>query len=425
MNHSSTTPPAAPPPSPAPQAAKAFPRIAYLVNQYPKTSHVFIRREILALEALGFEVLRYSLRSVKEKLADPIDQQEKKITQAILDGGALGLLAGLLWALFTRPGRFSRTIALALKVGRRGERGIFYHLIYTAEACVLARALMTKNVRHVHAHFGTNSTTVVMLAHELGGPPFSFTVHGPDEFDTATTMSLDEKIGRCAFVAAISLFGRSQLMRWCDPRDWHKVQIVRCGVDDYFLHVKQTPVPEAPRFVCVGRLCGQKAQLLLVEAVAKLVQRKIPVSLVLVGDGEMRPQVEALIAEHGLQGIVTITGWASSEVVREQLLAARVFCLPSFAEGLPVVIMEALALGRPVISTTIAGIPELVVNGVNGWLVPPGAVDPLVAAMREAIEAPAEKLEAMGLAGAARVQKDHNIALIAEGLADLIRASAR
>jgi glycosyltransferase involved in cell wall biosynthesis len=163
---------------------------------------------------------------------------------------------------------------------------------------------------------------------------------------------------------------------------------------------------------------------LLVEAAAQLHSEGRKFELLLVGDGEMRPQIEQAVARHGLNGVVTLTGAATGEQVRQHMLASRALVLPSFAEGLPVVIMEALALGRPVVTTYVGGIPELVQNGVSGWLVTPGAVEPLIAAMREVLDAPPQKLEAMGQAGAKRVHEQHDIELIAQQLSGLIRAYA-
>ena len=277
---------------------------------------------------------------------------------------------------------------------------------------------------HVHAHFGTNSAEVVMLIRALGGPPYSFTVHGPDEFDKPQFLGIGEKIRRSAFVVAISSYGRSQLFRWVEHAHWPKIRVVHCGLEPSFHDVAPVPPPAAPRLVCVGRLCEQKGQLLLVEAAARLVGKGIRLELVLAGDGEMRSEVEALIAKHGLRKQVRITGWISSERVREEILAARGLVLPSFAEGLPVVIMEAMALRRPVLTTYVAGIPELVIPGENGWLFPAGDVDALAAAMEDFLSRSADELRVMGEAAHARVLERHSIDIEAAKLAGLFRQAA-
>ncbi len=381
-------------------------RIAYLINQYPKVSHSFIRREIAALERRGIAVDRISLRGWDVPLADPEDEAERARTRYVLRDGALPLLlAGLRMAL-TRPVRFWRALALAWRMGRRAERPLPVHLVYLAEACRVVPWLGAAGIAHVHAHFGTNSAEVAMLAHALGGPPWSFTVHGPTEFDKAQFIGLPEKIRRCAFVAAISSYGRAQLYRCVGHEHWPKVKVVPCGLEHGFLASPPGGSPAPRRLVCVGRLTEQKGQLLLVEAARLLAERRIDFELVLAGDGELRDAIEAAIAEAGLQDKVRITGWISGAGVRDALLAARAMVLPSFAEGLPVVIMEAMALQRPVISTYVAGIPELVRPGTDGWLVPAGDVDALADAMQACLEAPADELTRMGTAARARVLDD-------------------
>jgi len=397
--------------------------IAYLVNQYPQSSQSFIRREIAAIEQLGARVERFTVRSWPTPLVDERDREEQRRTRVLLNVGYPGLALATLRTLLSRPAAFYRALALALGIGWRSDRGVFYHLIYLAEACVLLKWLADCGAAHVHAHFGTNSTAVAMLCRALGGPPYSFTAHGPEEFDGPRSLRLEEKIRHAAFVVAISQFGRSQLYRWCAHDQWPKIHVVRCGVDDLFLSVRRTPPLDVPRLVCVGRLTEQKGQLLLVEAAARLAADGILFELVLVGDGPMRKDVEACIKRHHLCDRVRITGWMSNEQVREQIQQSRAMVLPSFAEGLPVVIMESLALGRPVISTTVAGIPELVRDGTSGWLVPPGAVGPLADAMREALRASPQELQRMGEAGAALVAERHNAATEAGKLATLFEKS--
>ena len=397
--------------------------IAYLVNQYPKVSHSFIRREIAGVEACGIRVARFSIRSCGSDLVDEVDKRELEKTQVVLGIGKIGLLFALLRVAITRPARFLSAFWLMLQVGWHSERGVLRHFAYLAEACVLLRWFSDFGIAHVHAHFGTNSTTVAMLCRALGGPPYSFTVHGPEEFDKAEAIALTEKIKRSAFVVGVSSFGKSQLYRWCEHEQWSKIQVVHCGVDELFLTQAHIPMPDEPRLVCVGRLSEQKGHLLLLEAASRLAAEGLPFKLVFVGDGPLRPQIETLIARHGLQDHIEITGWASNNQVQQHILASRAMVLPSFAEGLPVVVMEALALGRPVISTYVAGIPELVEPGTCGWLVPPGSVESLTGAMRAALQWPVEKLEQMGRVGAERVAQQHDAAIEASKLAALFRSN--
>lgn len=398
-------------------------RVAYFVNQYPKVSHAFIRREILALELQGVEVLRIAFRGWSDELVDVTDLTERTRTRYVLQGGVIPILQAMFLAALSCPVLFLRALALALRMARRSEKGWPYHIIYLAEACHILPWVKAYGAQHIHAHFGTNSAEVAMLVSALGGPPYSFTVHGPEEFDKPMAIGLAEKIRHSKFVVAISSYGRSQLYRWCSQDLWHKIKLVRCGLESAFHQGFDVSVPDTRRFVCVGRLCEQKGQLLLVEAAARLQEKGVDFSLVLAGDGEMRSHIEAAIQEHQLQDKVRITGWISSEQVRVEILAARALVLPSFAEGLPVVLMEAMALRRPVISTYVAGIPELVLHGENGWLCPAGCIDSLVEAMIQCIEAPAQLITGMGWLGYERVKKYHSIDIEAMRLKALLSAA--
>lgn len=400
-------------------------KVAYVVNCYPRTSHSFIRREIQALETAGVEVSRYSFRPVDGELVTAADREEAVRTRVILDEGASGLLLATLATALSRPRAFAGAFLQAVRMARRSQVGLVHHLAYLAEACVLLRWLAKSPVDHVHAHFGTNSTDVVLLCRMLGGPTFSFTSHGPDEFDRPEALGLREKIHGASFAVGVSSYGRSQLWRWADPDDWSKVHVVHCGLDPDFLEAPRTPVPSAPRLVCVARLSEQKGHLLLLEAAARLAREGLDFELVLAGDGPLRPHIEQAIRRDGLEGSVRLAGWMSSDAVRELLVSSRGLVLPSFAEGLPVTIMESLALGRPVVTTAIAGIPELVEPGVTGWLIPAGSVEHLVDAMRAALTAPPSEMDRMGSAGAARVARQHDASTEAAHLVALFEEAIR
>ncbi|HVV17407.1 MAG TPA: glycosyltransferase [Polyangia bacterium] len=396
-------------------------KVAYLVNQYPAVSHSFIRREITALEANGVDVLRFSVRPPPTALVDAADQAEEKRTRVLLSAGGLPLLAAAARTALAAPRALAHALAATVRLGRRSERGVLRHVIYLAEACLLLKWIRDAGgAQHVHAHFGTNSTTVALLANLLGGPSFSFTSHGPEEYDHASELSLGEKIERSAAVVAVSDFGRSQLYRQVSLDHWPKVHVIRCGVDASFLSGPQ-PVADNRRLVCVGRLVEQKGQLLILDALAGLAREGVDVELVLVGDGPLRSIIETRAAELGIAGRVRITGWMSNAAVRDEIVAGRVMLLPSFAEGLPVVLMEALGLGRPAITTYVAGIPELVENGRNGWLIPAGSVEAMKRAIKDALATSAEDLARMGRAGAEAVAERHDASREASRLAEIFR----
>jgi colanic acid/amylovoran biosynthesis glycosyltransferase len=393
--------------------------LAYLFTWYPMPSQTALRREVAALEELGLSFHRFSLRRYEGELVDEHDRAERERTRAVLDVGAAGLVRAVLRTGATRPRRFARAFAMAVSIGRVDERGMIRTLIYLAEACVLLTWFTELGVEHVHTHYATSSATAALLCQMMGGPSYSFTMHGPEEFDSPRATCLREKVRHAAFVVAISEFARSQLYRWAEYRDWSKIHVIRVGVSQMFLGRGPVPIPMTPRLVSIGRIVEQKGQTILVQAVAHLIERGLEVKLVIVGDGPMRGDIEALIDRLGLRDHVRVTGYLSNQDVCEELIASRALVLPSFAEGLPGVFFEALALGRPVISTYIAAHPELIEPGVNGWLVPAGAVEPLVDAMAEALTADSSDLERMGRAGAASVAEQHDAYTQAKKLADL------
>ncbi|NCO75765.1 MAG: glycosyltransferase family 4 protein [Cyanobacteria bacterium] len=394
-------------------------KIAYLINQYPKVSHSFIRREILALESQGITISRFSVRSCADQLVDVTDIEELKKTRFILDVGILGLIISLFRVVILNPVNFIQALVLTFKIGYLSDRGILLNFAYLAEACVLSFWLKKEQISHIHAHFGTNSTTVAMLCSILSDFTYSFTIHGPEEFDKPMAIALPEKIKRATFVVAISSYGKSQIYRWCDYKEWGKIHIIHCGLEEKFIQAEVTPIAEENRLVCVGRLCPQKAQLLLLTAVARLKEKGIECKIILVGDGELREEIEELSQKLGIKEQIEITGWASSDEVIQQISQAKLMVMPSFAEGLPVVIMESLALGKPVITTYVAGIPELIINGESGWLIPAGDIDALTVALESALSLPIEKIAQMGKKGKEKVTENHDIKKEAEKLNNL------
>ena len=398
-------------------------KIAYFTNLYPAVSHAFIRREILAVEREGFEVTRIALRGWDSEIFDPQDATERERTRYVLQQGPRRLALVALRLAVSSPAKFLAGLRLAWRQGRRSVRAMPYHFAYLAEACQLVTWLHESGVGHVHAHFGTNSAEVVMLARELGGPPYSFTVHGPLEFNNLDYLGLADKIGKSAFTVAITDFTRSQLSRAAAYRDWSRIEVVRCGLDPEFFAQPPDPVPDVSRLTCIGRLVEQKGQLVLVQAAAVLKARGKRFTLSILGGGPMEREIRELVRRLGLQECVEMPGAVSTDRLLGELKDSRGLVLPSFAEGLPMVIMEAMAMGRPVISTYVAGIPELVVPGENGWLVPASAVEALADAMEALLDASPERLTEMGAAGFARAKRLHNADQLGQTLASLFSAS--
>ena len=379
--------------------------LAYLMNTYPLISTTFIRREIAAHEAAGVPVARFAIRAWDQPVVDPLDAAEMARTTYLLHHGLPRLALGILREALTNPAGLARALAMTLHLAtRRGGVGL-RNGAYLLEAITFCRLAKEAGVTHVHAHFSTNAVAVALLSWHLGGPSYSFTAHGPDEFDDPAANALPMKVRHATFVAAITDYARGVILRATGERHADKVHVVRCGIDlaDFDL----LPPKDNARIVCVGRLCPAKAQALLVEAVAPLVAEHPTLELVFIGDGEDRAQIEGRVRDFGLGDHVTLAGWGTGAQVRAAIAGARILALPSHAEGLPIVLMEALAMGRPVVTTRITGIPELL-DAACGWVVAPGDVPALTQALRAALAASPDRLARMGDAGRMRVMQSHN-----------------
>jgi colanic acid/amylovoran biosynthesis glycosyltransferase len=383
-------------------------KIGYLTNQYPKISHTFIRREINGLESLGVDVVRLSLRKTKEVLVDEEDLAEDNKTVFMLTSPAHKTAARLALATLTCVAALPKAARLLIALIRKGQEPAIKYFIYLAEACWLLKFCRAQKIEHLHVHFGTNPTTVAMLCKCMGGPEYSFTAHGPDEFDAPISHALQEKIKYAKFAVGISSFGKSQLYRWSDFADWHKIMEVHCTIDEKMLNRPTKPITSNNRLICIGRLAPQKGHWLLLQAVAQLKDQHPHLKVCFVGDGEYRAVFEEFIRANGLAGNVEILGWKSADEIIEELDNSSALILPSFAEGLPVVIMEAFARCRPAICTQIAGIPELVTNE-NGWLLPAGDANALAQTIAQVLQCDLQTLNQKGQAGQKAVAERHNI----------------
>lgn len=393
-------------------------RLAYLTTAYPSVSHTFIRREILELEKQGHAIDRFAIRP-GSITGDPDDVAEQSRTLHLLAQPKVQLLVQVIRGALRAGLRIPGAMATTWRLSAASERGLARHVAYLIEALALLDLFRARRIDHVHVHFGTNAAAVAMLVRQLGGPSFSMTVHGPDEFDASIGLSLRAKIQAAAFTVAISDYCSSQLKRWARFEDWQKIHVVRCTVDETWFQAGRPVEAAAQNLVSVGRLSAQKGQVLLIEAFAQAVQQGSRLNLVLVGDGELRSAVQQRVDALGLQERVQITGWRTGGQVRQHLLDARALLLPSFAEGLPMVLMEAMALQRPVLATLIAGVPELVEHGRHGWLVTAGSERSLTQAILELERTPLDSLRQMGAAGPARVRMFHGVSQEVRKLGDL------
>lgn len=400
--------------------------VAYVCSHYPAPSHSFIQREVAAVRQHGMSVTTCSVwRAARDQVLSQADQRDLEETVALLPARASTVLSAHVAALRTHPGRYLRTLAESIRLSPPGLRARTWRLFYFAEAVLLWRRLAGHRELHLHAQFADGASDVALLTASLGGPGWSFglAVHGPVEFYDVSSNRLATKLDRARLVVAISDFGRSQLLTLMDEAEWSKVHVVRCGVEPAVFEVAPARPATGPlRILCVGRLVHLKGQSLLLEAIAELRDEGIAAELVLVGDGPKRAALERQAERLAVSDAVEFAGAVGQDEIPARYRAADLFCLPSFAEGLPVVLMEAMAVGLPVISTRIMGIPELVEDGVNGWLIAPARVDELVAALRDAAETSADRRAELGRAGRRRVLEEFDVHRSGARLADLFTA---
>ena len=396
--------------------------IAYLTGDYPKVSHTFILREVEALRANGLQVLTCSIRQPPEaefKGQEELRARAETFYVIAAARNPLGLLAAHGRTFLRSPGIWASTLALAIRMRSPGLKAFLWQFFYFLEAGVLAEHLRQKNVRHLHNHFGNSSCSVAVLAANLAGIPFSFTEHGPAIFFEVNTWALPEKIARAKFVVAITHFCRSQLMLFSKPEHWGKITIVHCGVDLSAYH-RAAPGAFGKRVAFVGRLDPVKGALLLVEAMAEVLKLHPDATLTLAGDGPARAPAEARAAALGISNAVHFAGFMTQGQVAELLANSDMLVLPSFAEGLPVVYMEALASRIPVVASRVAGVQELVEDGVTGYTIPPGDVATLTDRMLRLMASP-DTARAMGEAGRKAVEAGFHITKEGTWLAEIFR----
>ena len=390
-------------------------KIAYLMNTYPLPSTTFIRREIEAIEGLGHRIRRYAVRAWPQALVDPRDRAERAATHYLLTRNLRGLLGAAVREMLGNPRGLARSLGPWLTLARAARTGPVRPVAYLLQAAYLRQRAAAEGIDHIHVHFATNATTVAMLARLMGGPSYSFTAHGPDEFEEPERLGFSDKIAQARFAVAISRYCQDRLIGLARPEDGPKIRVARCGLALEEFAAVRPRWTDTQTLVCVGRLCAAKGQVMIPAAVAALRGRFPDLKVVLVGDGDRRAEIEAACRRHGVADRVILHGWASNAEVRSLVAASRALLLPSFAEGLPVVIMEAFALGRPVISTHVAGIPELL-DARCGWLIPPGDVEALTQAMEAALLTTPDELAAKGAVGRERVARLHDRRALARTL---------
>jgi colanic acid/amylovoran biosynthesis glycosyltransferase len=385
-------------------------KIAYLVSQYPAASHTFIRREVEALRKQGIPVDTFSVRRpFPNEVVSEVDRNAFKDTFYLLPPNLGNFFSAHLSLFLTRPIKYVRTLSFALHHRVPGMRALFWALFHFAEAILLARELKRRGIQHLHNHFANAGATVGLIASKFLDLPWSLTLHGISETDYPAGLLLSDKISAARFVACVSYFGQAQAMRVSAPKDWEKFLIVRCALDLENLPRRlERPSNIRPRLICVGRLSAEKGHLGLLEAFALARTQGTDAELILVGDGPEKKAIQRKISELNLDAVVQLLGTLTEDKTLAQIAAADVLVMASFMEGLPVVLMEAMGLGLPVIAPRVAGIPELVVDRQNGLLFSPSNWRELTEKFLELLNDP-ELRKQLGRAGQDSVKNSFEI----------------
>lgn len=407
-------------------AATAVPvtgvKLGYLISQYPALNHTFILHEVRSLRRAGFDVHTVSVRRPDRPLdklsAEESDEQRR--TFSIFGAGPWHAAVTNLTALLRQPLRYCRGLWFAWRLSRGTPRLLVSYTFYFLEAVVAGEYFRRHGVTFVHTHF---SSTVLLILARVFPIRYSLTAHGSGEFDDVVGFHMAEKVAGASFVATISHYGSSQVMRASDPSHWHKVKVLPLGID------LQTFAPRTPRqrtaddpfrLVFVGRLAPAKAPHMLVDAVDTLRSQGRNVELTVVGDGPTRAPLESYIASRGLKSWVHLVGACNHDRVADYYAQSDAFVLTSFAEGVPVVLMEAMAMELPCVSTWITGIPELIDNGTEGLLVPPASPQHIVTAVARLMDDPALALS-VGRQGRNKITSSYDLARNVERLAFVFR----
>ncbi len=395
--------------------------VAYLLSQYPALTHTYLLREVLELRKIGMDIRTISIRA-PDRAVDSLsgaEREEAAGTFYVKSGGMGSAAVAHANFLFRRPGDWFRGLGYALRLSRRNPGKLLHHLFYFVEAVIVGCWMERQGITRVHTHF---VSTVAILLKKMFPVMFSMTIHGPEEFDDAVGFHLDEKAAAADLVFAISYYAQSQLMRASAVEHWHKIHVVPLGVHPETYSPSPRPGDEGVfRLICVARLAPVKAQSILLQSVAMLIEAGRAVELHLVGGGPDRENLERQAGKLGIAASVVFHGGMPQPRVVELLRTAHAFVLASFAEGVPIALMEAMALEVPCVATCIMGIPELIRDRVDGLLVPPSDVHGLSCAIAELMDN-SELRARLGQAGRLRVKERYDLSRNVSKMAEVYRA---
>lgn len=409
-------------------------KVAYVMTHYPRVALTFIAGEVDVVERHGGRIVPIVVNAPGAEDLTTEEARERQRRSLYLKASPMRLLGATLAAFAAHPIKFTKLKLTAIRSARTDVGLMARRLIHLCYGALAARHCREQGVTHLHAHFGQVPATIAWFAAEIMNfrrgerATWSFTIHGFQDFVDEALARLDLKAASASFVIGISDFTRSQLCRVSDPRYWDRFHVVRCGIDlQAFALRTPRPMRSVPRIIIVGRLSPEKGHVILLDAVSKLARRGVAVEVEIVGGGPFEQPIRREEAELGIGDRVIHSGELLADEVARRLADADIFCMASFSEGLPISIMEAMAVGVPVVTTWISGIPELARDGVTAMTVPPGDSDALADAIERLVsdEALRERLVVAGRAAVERMhERETNGAVMAGMFRDLIAAKA-
>jgi len=385
--------------------------MAYLISRFPAISHTFILREIQQLRDAGFNIHVASINLPDSAIVNmPKDERDETArTYYLKQHGVIGALVAHIFGL-CHPLNYLQGLGYAIRLGGWNLKKMAFGLFYFTEALMLARWMRANQLNHLHVHFATAAANVGLVLKHIFPISLSLTVHGPDEFYDTAAQYLPQKIESADFIVCISHFARSQMMMLSSAQHWHKFEICPLGVDSarYSPMQKEASFDQPFNILCVGRLTPAKGQRILIDACSALRAAGRNFKLIIVGAGPDETALRAAVTHSGLDAYTEFTGALNQVEVRSRYAEANVFALPSFAEGVPVVLMEAMATGLPCISTRITGIPELIRDGEDGLLITPSDRDELTFALIRLMDDPSLR-KRLACSGRLRVQEHYDL----------------
>ena len=395
-------------------------RIAYLCGEYPRATDTFIQREVASLRKAGLHVETISVRCpAPQEQGTEEQRQERQGTYYLLPCNPWRLLSDHFRLLLRSPSRYFRGVWLAFTVRSPGLWSLLYQIFYFAEAGLVASRMKRQELTHVHNHAPDASGYVAMIAGAIGDLTHSMTLHGFGILSEPRRWRLKEKIERSLFTICVSYHARSQAMLWSNRDCWNRLHIVHCGIDLERMDTRKHR-GRGRNILFVGRFDRVKGVPVLLEAFEILADQNPNLHLHLVGDGPERSELESIVHEKGLDGRVTFYGYQSQAQLSEHFAEADVFVMTSFAEGVPVALMEAMAFGVPVVAPRITGIPELVTDGVSGFLTTPSDVDCLLEKI-ETLLNDAEQRNRFAVEGRQVVEQEFNLLIETGRLVEIMQ----